>query len=387
VIVPVSTFSTDLRQVGNIDVVNVVGEVDAGTVGELASVLAEMATDSLGVVVDISQVTLLDAAAIGVLVGARRSADTRGIPWVVAGARGLVLETLEVTGVAKALGVYDGLDQALPAVAAAVREDTPGRPNGYPADRVQQAAEDAHQLLAEAARLPPADPRRTWLRQQAVEAALPYARRLARRYHNRGEPYEDLAQAAALGLVRAVNGYEPDRGTGFLRYAVPTILGELRRHFRDNGWRVHVPRRLQDLRLRINAATALLPQALGRAPSNADLATYLGISEDEVNEALEAARSYRPISLSAPLGHDDGELGDLLGAGDPDLEGVVDHESIRPLFAQLPEREQRIVAMRFFGNMAQTEIADQLGISQMHVSRLLAAAIAKLRRGLLEDEA
>jgi RNA polymerase sigma-B factor len=384
--VPVSTFSTELRRVGHIDVVNVVGEIDAATVGDLTSVLAAMVADSLGVVIDISRVTLLDAAAVGTLVGARRSADIQGIPWVVVGARGLVLETLEVTGVAKHLGVYDELDQALPALAASVGQAV-GDPGGRRPDHVRRAAADVHGLLAEAARLPPADPRRASLRRQAVEVALPYARRLARRYHHRGEPPEDLAQAAALGLVRAVNGYEPDRGGDFLRYAVPTILGELRRHFRDNGWQVHVPRRLQDLRLRINAATTLLPQALGRAPSNADLAAYLGIGEDEVNEALEAARSYRPASLSAPLGQEGGELSDVLGAGDPDLEGVVDHESIRPLIAQLPEREQHIVAMRFFGNMTQTQIADQLGISQMHVSRLLAATIAKLRRGLLDDEA
>ncbi|MFG2037833.1 RNA polymerase sigma factor SigF [Dactylosporangium sp. NPDC048998] len=232
----------------------------------------------------------------------------------------------------------------------------------------------------------PAGADRERVRARLIELYIPLAEYLARRFRNRGEHFDDLVQVANLGLIKSVDGYDPARGAAFTSYAIPMIVGELKRHFRDKGWDVRVPRRLQELRLEISKVSGDLAQDLGRSPTVADLAARLGVSEEEVIEGLDCGQAYRALSLDAPAG-DGGDptsagLGDLIGAEDPDMQNVENRESLRPLLAKLPDREQKIIAMRFHGNLTQSQIAAELGISQMHVSRLLAAALRTLRTEL-----
>jgi RNA polymerase sigma-B factor len=243
----------------------------------------------------------------------------------------------------------------------------------------------ARALLTLLADLPADSSDRVRVRERLIEMYLPLAEYLARRFRNRGELLDDLTQVANLGLIKSVDGYDVTRGAAFTSYAIPMIVGELKRHFRDKGWDVRVPRRLQELRLEITKATSDLAQQLGRSPTVGDLATHLDVSEEEIIEGLDSSHAYRALSLHAPVAGDEAatELVDLLGDVDRDMENVEDREALRPLIAKLPVREQRIIAMRFFGNMTQSQIAAELGISQMHVSRLLSHALGVLREGLL----
>jgi RNA polymerase sigma-B factor len=240
--------------------------------------------------------------------------------------------------------------------------------------------------LAYAARIAALPPeRRQEARDDLVRFALPFAGRLARRYRGRGEPLEDLEQVARLGLVNAVDRYDPDRGS-FTAYAAITIVGEIKRHFRDRTWGVHVPRRLRDLILEVGQATAALTSELSRAPSVAELADRLETPEEEILAALESAAGYSPASLNAPVGGESAaEFGDLVGESDTDLESVDDRVTVSGLLGRLPWRERRILAMRFYGNQTQAEIAARFGISQMHVSRLLSRALNWLREAMLAD--
>ena len=335
-------------------------------------------------VVDLSQVRLLDASAVGVLLRVAENIQERGGSLRAVGGTGLVLEVLEVTGAAKTLAAYESLDAALPDL----DEDDPG---AAPLDT--DAAQwrnpwgfEVTETLHAMSQLPPGDRRRMELRQRAIEACLPHTERLARRFYGMGESPADLTQVAALGLLKAIDGYDPGVGTDFGAYALPTVLGELKRYFRDRGWGVHVPRRLQELRLEINRARDELTQRLGRSPTITDLAAHLSLDEEQVVEAMVAATGYRPSSLYAPTGQDDGLTPlDRLGSNDTEIDTVDLRESVRPLLAQLPTREKRIISMRFFGNMTQSQIASELGISQMHVSRLLNRTLAKLRTALLAE--
>jgi RNA polymerase sigma-B factor len=254
-------------------------------------------------------------------------------------------------------------------------------------DEDDSAANTSEALLARLSTLEPGSPRYAQLRARIIEDLLPLATHIAGRFRNRGEPFDDLAQVANLALIKAVDGFDPTRGVSFSSYAVPFIAGELKRHFRDRTWHVRVPRRLQELSLQINRATDELTQRLGRSPTVADLAGYLQVGEEEAIEALEAAGAYHSLSLDAPAGGEDGAstLVDLIGSEDEDLAEVDARVALPPLLATLPVREQRILAMRFFGNLTQSQIAVELGISQMHVSRLISKALATLRRALLED--
>ncbi len=199
---------------------------------------------------------------------------------------------------------------------------------------------------------------------------------------------DDPTQIAVVGLLKAVDRFDPARGTGFLGFAVPTILGEIRRYFRDQTWAVHVPRHLQELRLAMNQATGPMTQRLGREPNATELADGLDEPVEDVRESMLAAQGYAPASLSQPVGDSSTlVLGDLIGAPDKDLDRVDYHESLAPLVAALPEREREALVYRFFGNMTQTQVAEILGVSQMHVSRLLARALARLRAALVAGEA
>ncbi|WP_260327944.1 MULTISPECIES: RNA polymerase sigma factor SigF [Streptomyces] len=225
------------------------------------------------------------------------------------------------------------------------------------------------------------------LRNRLVRMHLPLVEHLARRFRNRGEPLDDLTQVATIGLIKSVDRFDPDRGVEFSTYATPTVVGEIKRHFRDKGWAVRVPRRLQELRLALTTATAELSQQHGRSPTVHELAEKLAISEEEVLEGLESANAYSTLSLDVPDTDDESPaVADTLGAEDEALEGVEYRESLKPLLEDLPPREKRILLLRFFGNMTQSQIAQEVGISQMHVSRLLARTLAQLREKLLVEE-
>ncbi|MEV4617830.1 SigB/SigF/SigG family RNA polymerase sigma factor [Asanoa sp. NPDC049573] len=229
------------------------------------------------------------------------------------------------------------------------------------------------------------DDARRLARERLVRSAMPFAGRLARRYRGRGEPMDDLEQVARLGLLKAVDRFDPERGA-FTGFAAATIIGELRRHFRDRTWGVHVPRRMQELSIEVNRASTEMTARLRRSPTVPELAERLRVDEDDVLAALETAAAYTPLSLNMPArAESEAELGDLIGGADVGLEAVDDRLTVASLLCRLPERERRILALRFYGNKTQTEIATELGISQMHVSRLLSRALAWLREAMLSD--
>jgi RNA polymerase sigma-B factor len=227
-----------------------------------------------------------------------------------------------------------------------------------------------------------AETREASVRDELIEAHLGLAEYLARRFSNRGEPLDDLVQVASVGLVKAVDRFDPERAVEFSTYATHTIVGELKRHFRDKGWAVRAPRRMQELYLRLGKLVASLSQEIGRSPTIPELATEAGVTEEEVLEAMEAGQAYRFASLDAPApgGDDDNEsLGAHMGEDDPGLVGAEDRAALSPLIATLAPREQMILHLRFFEGLTQSEIAERLDISQMHVSRLLARSLAQLR--------
>ncbi len=266
------------------------------------------------------------------------------------------------------------------APAAPVFPVTPALPD--PRDR-----SGARALFIELRALPDGSAEKAELRNRLVRMHLPLVEHLARRFRNRGEPLDDLTQVATIGLIKSVDRFDPDRGVEFSTYATPTVVGEIKRHFRDKGWAVRVPRRLQELRLSLTTATAELSQQHGRSPTVHELAERLGISEEEVLEGLESANAYSTLSLDVPDTDDESPaVADTLGAEDEALEGVEYRESLKPLLEGLPPREKRILLLRFFGNMTQSQIAQEVGISQMHVSRLLARTLAQLREKLLVEE-
>jgi RNA polymerase sigma-B factor len=241
-------------------------------------------------------------------------------------------------------------------------------------------------LFAEFAAMPADHPDRVALRNKLVTGYLPVVQHIARRFAGRGEPVDDLEQAGTVGLLNAVDRFEPGRGIDFLSYAVPTITGEVRRHFRDRTWSMRVPRRLKDLQSSINGAVGPLSQELGRAPRPSEIAVRLGISTEEVVEGLDAQQAYRSTSLDELVSGADTALTETLGEADAELDKVEYRQTLAPLLDELPERERTILVLRFFGNMTQTQIADRVGISQMHVSRLLAQTVAGLRRRMLADD-
>jgi RNA polymerase sigma-B factor len=250
------------------------------------------------------------------------------------------------------------------------------------AERTGEERQRARELFADLAAGGGSD-----VRDELVRMHLPLVEYLARRFRNRGEPLEDLVQVATIGLIKSIDRFDLERGVEFSTYATPTIVGEIKRHFRDKGWAIRVPRRLQELKLTLAKATGELSQTLGRSPTVAELATHLGLQEEEILEGLESANAYSAVSLDATDSSDDDSpaVSDSLGMVDEALEGVEYRESLKPLLDKLPAREKKILVLRFFGNMTQSQIAAELGISQMHVSRLLARTLTQLREGLLAD--
>ncbi|MEU7783823.1 MULTISPECIES: SigB/SigF/SigG family RNA polymerase sigma factor [unclassified Amycolatopsis] len=242
---------------------------------------------------------------------------------------------------------------------------------------------DVGALFAQLAALPPDSPERDRVRDTLVRAHLELARNLARKFRNRDEAMEDLVQIATVGLIHAVDRFDPDQGTDFLAFAVPTISGELRHHFRDNSWSVRVPRRLKELNANISAAREELTVQLSRAPKPSEIAGRLGVPIEDVYEGLRAGQGRYGASLDHLL---ENAAHTRFGAPDAELGQAELREALRPMLESLPERERKIVALRFGSGMSQSDIARRVGVSQMQVSRLLAATLKKLRSGLDESE-
>lgn len=256
-----------------------------------------------------------------------------------------------------------------------------------PQDISRPRSEDEYQefapLFGQMAGLGVHDLRREELRDRIITGYLPLADNIARRYASRGIAKDDLVQVATVGLIHAVDRFDPERGIEFLSYAVPTVMGEVRRHFRDTAWPVRLPRRLQEMRMAINTASAHLSQTLGRPATTVDLAERLGVSEAEVLEGLQAIQSFRSVSLDQPAFADGDRPAETIGADDLALGLVDNRESLLPLLRQLPVRERQILSLRFFGEKTQSEIGTEIGISQMHVSRLLKSTLLELRKLML----
>ncbi|BDH02958.1 MULTISPECIES: RNA polymerase sigma factor SigF [Streptomyces] len=297
-----------------------------------------------------------------------------------------------------ALDVIDGFEgaQALDA--------TPAPAAPAPAPDTAPAAEDTAQLpvlsgeidtrtlsrslFLRLAALGEDSPERGYVRDTLIELNLPLVRYAAARFRSRNEPMEDIVQVGTIGLIKAIDRFDCERGVEFPTFAMPTVVGEIKRFFRDTSWSVRVPRRLQELRLALTKASDELSQRLDRSPTVPELAAALGVSEEDVVDGLAVGNAYTASSLDSPAPEDDGgegSLADRLGYEDTALEGVEYRESLKPLLAKLPPRERRIIMLRFFANMTQSQIGEEVGISQMHVSRLLTRTLSQLREGLVSD--
>lgn len=250
-----------------------------------------------------------------------------------------------------------------------------------------EAINAAHHALTRLAAMSRGDPARNQLREQIICQCIPAARREAVRYRHTGESMEDLVQVATLGLIHAVDRFDPARGVPFRHFAIPTIAGELKRHFRDKGWSVRVSRRVQELHQEVSRAEPELAQRLSRTPSVEDLATHLQLSRSDVLAALGGGAAYRARSLNWRVYGDEEamELADLMAVEDRDLESIPDRESLRQALRVLPERLRLLLSLRFADNLTQAQIADKIGVSQMHVSRLINRALTILRRHMLAE--
>jgi RNA polymerase sigma-B factor len=249
---------------------------------------------------------------------------------------------------------------------------------GYPGDgdeRAVRAREDRRLLERYRRDRDPA------AREALVARFLPLARQLARRYQRGGEPLDDLVQVASLGLLKAIDRFEPDRSTAFSSFAVPTILGELKRHFRDRGWSVRVPRDLQELAVRVDRVTDELARELGRAPTPEEIGSHIGVTVEQVLEAREAVGAYRAVSLDRPREEDEDRdrMAERMGVEDPGFGLAEDAATVERLMCVLTDREREVLRLRFVEDLTQSEIGRRVGVSQMHVSRLIRQAIARLR--------
>ncbi|MFG3467836.1 RNA polymerase sigma factor SigF [Streptomyces sp. NPDC047982] len=274
--------------------------------------------------------------------------------------------------------------QAVQAAQAAVGARRSGQSDDTAAAPARSRGADTRALtqvlFGQLTALEPGTPEHSRVRAALIEANLPLVRYAAARFRSRNEPMEDVVQVGTIGLINAIDRFDPGRGVQFPTFAMPTVVGEIKRYFRDNVRTVHVPRRLHELWVQVTGATEDLTTAHGRSPTTAEIAERLRISEDEVLACIEAGRSYHATSLEAAQ-EGDGLPGllDRLGYEDPALAGVEHRDLVRHLLVQLPEREQRILLLRYYNNLTQSQISAELGVSQMHVSRLLARSFARLR--------
>ena len=267
---------------------------------------------------------------------------------------------------------------------------TTGPMSASRSNRGRDGYDDLEPWLEKLAALPESDPEHSWLREQIVDRCLPLAEHVARRYSRRGEAYEDLYQIASLGAVLAVDRFDPARGATFLSFAVPTILGEVRRHFRDHAWMVRVPRSAKELQAAIGPATERLAHRFNRMPTVTELAAELDVDRLEMTRALLAVHAYNADSID--ISPDDGDhdsgaarVVSELGVEDTGYELTEDALAIGPLLRELPDRERKVLRLRFFDNLTQTEIAERIGVSQMQVSRMLTRTLTRLREQALPD--
>lgn len=245
--------------------------------------------------------------------------------------------------------------------------------------------EDVPAMFVAMKRLPAESHEYARARERIVRRCLPMADHVARHFNNRGEALEDLTQVARLGLVNAVDRFDAEKGSNFVAFAVPTMMGEVRRYFRDHGWTMHVPRRIRDLHVQISRARTYLTQELGRAPTAGELAATLEIEHQLVVECLVAADAYQLRSIDAPVESGDNRprmVADTMGHTDDGIDKVLDRTAVRPLLEALPELERQVLYMRFFESKTQSQIAAAIGTSQMQVSRILSRTLAKLREDL-----
>ena len=273
-------------------------------------------------------------------------------------------------------------DAAVTAQVEHMGEETPAGPT-----RIEITRQRSAELFAVFRDEDGSQATRAHARDDLVRLHLPLVEHCARRFRNRGEPHEDLVQVGTIGLIKAVDRFETDRGVEFSTYATPTIIGEIKRYFRDKGWAIRVPRRLQELRMQITSTTAELTQKLGRSPTPRELAEQIGCTVEEIIEGMESSNAYSTLSIDASDSSDDGppSMLDTLGVEDEHLEHVEIRESLKPLLEGLDAREKRILLLRFFKNMTQSQIAAEIGVSQMHVSRLLTKTLTQLRASLEQD--
>ena len=248
----------------------------------------------------------------------------------------------------------------------------------------------AEELLIEMARPQTSQAHKAALRERLVETHAWMAKSLARRYRYRGEPMEDLLQAAYVGMIKAINGFDAGLGHDFRRYATVTMAGEVKRHFRDRAWAIRVPRVHQERRSKLARLSDDLSQALGRSPTVAELASHMGLAQEDVLLTLDASTAYSALSLDAPLDNRDSRgghrasLADVLPCTDEALDTLIGTQSVKPLIDALPTREKHILLLRFYGNHTQAEIAAELGLSQMHISRILRNVLSQLRKALTD---
>jgi len=256
----------------------------------------------------------------------------------------------------------------------------------HPGDREELKELSDNALLSKIRALPRDSELRAAVCEILVDRYQKLVRSCVRQYRGSPEPTEDLMQVGYVGLLKAINNYDPEVGDSLSAYAQPCVSGEIKRHFRDKRWQIHVRRSAQELLLELRKATEELTQQLGRSPEEAELAERLGVSRDDMQEARQADLVFSTYSLDAPMSDRDDPalLADMLGDDDPDVAHTIDMEAVNKHWDELPEREQRILVMRFYGNLTQTEIGERLGISQMHVSRLLARALGHLKSRLLD---
>ena len=257
----------------------------------------------------------------------------------------------------------------------------------HPGDRAELKELSDNALLGKIRALPRDSELRAAVCEILVDRYQKLVRSCVRQYRGSPEPTEDLMQVGYVGLLKAINNYDPEVGDSLSAYAQPCVSGEIKRHFRDKRWQIHVRRSAQELLLELRKATEELTQQLGRAPEEAELAERLGVSRDDMQEARQADLVFSTYSLDAPMSDRDDPalLADMLGDDDPEVAHTIDMEAVNKHWDELPEREQRILVMRFYGNLTQTEIGERLGISQMHVSRLLARALGHLKSRLLDS--
>ncbi|WP_078887656.1 RNA polymerase sigma factor SigF [Streptomyces sp. NRRL S-118] len=277
---------------------------------------------------------------------------------------------------------------AMDSAAGALADAPPTAPAAPDASAAIDTRTLSRSLFQRLAVLDQDSPERTYVRDTLIELNLPLVRYAAARFRSRNEPMEDIVQVGTIGLIKAIDRFDCERGVEFPTFAMPTVVGEIKRFFRDTSWSVRVPRRLQELRLALTKASDELAQKLDRSPTVPELAAVLGVSEEDVVDGLAVGNAYTASSLDSPSPEDDGgegSLADRLGYEDSALEGVEYRESLKPLLAKLPPRERQIIMLRFFANMTQSQIGEEVGISQMHVSRLLTRTLAQLREGLISD--